>query len=135
MTAAEKPNEPGESSSVEVTPPIAPPPVIPSPEKLPSDVRIIDVSLANRSDEMPKGLKFPDLLVIVTGSKARTENLESLIWSTTGLLALGLGSISGIAIFALHYRVAGSVGLASATIAGIMSLVARIRLRKKGDSK
>jgi hypothetical protein len=122
-----------ESPSAEVTPPI-PQQVISSPEVLPTDLPIIDVSLISRASEVPKGLNHNDMIVIVTGDSERTANLERLIWSSTGLIAIGVGSISAVVIFVSHYRVAGSVGLATAAVGGIMSLVARIRLRKKRGS-
>jgi hypothetical protein len=118
----------------EVTPPTALPQASPSPETLPGDVRIIDVSLTSKPDETPTDLNFPGLIAFVTSSEERTANLARLIWSTTGLLALGIGSISGFGIVALHYGVVGRVGLTASAIAEIMSVAAWIRLRKKRDS-
>lgn len=117
----------------EATPPM-PSPQAPSPEIFSSELSIIDLSLISKPSEMPKGLNRNDMIVIVTGDPKRTANLQRLIWSLTGMLVVGLGSISVIAIFALHYRVAGEVGAATAAIAGIMSVIAKIRLRNKRDS-
>ena len=81
--------------------------------------------------ETPKGLNLFDFLALVTSSKAMTANLKEIIQSMSGLFALAVGSVSAIGIVTLHYRVAGSVGLATAAIAGIISLVAKIRRRGK----
>jgi hypothetical protein len=95
------------------------------------EVRPPDTSQASKTSETAKVSNLFGLLAVVTESKEMTANLERLIWSMSGLLALAIGLISAIGIVALHYPVAGSVSLATATI---ISLVARFRLRKKRDS-
>jgi len=84
--------------------------------------------------EVPGSLNLWDFLARVTKSNKMTANLQRLIWSISGLLALVGGSVTAIAIVALHHRVAGSVSLATAAVVGIISLVARILLRKKRGS-
>jgi hypothetical protein len=118
----------------EVTPPTPAPEVTPSPEILPDDVSIIGVSIVPKAEEMPKGLNVYDMLVIVTGDPQRVEQLLKLTWSLTGAGALVLGSTSAIVLFASHYHVAGEVGLASAAVAAIMSLVAKFLPGKKRGS-
>jgi len=118
--------------SAPVSPSMSAPQVIPSPEILPSDPLINKGSL-NKQSDMPKGLNRNDMIVIVTGDPERVANVQRLIWSLTGMLVVVVGSASVIIIFAAHNRYAGEAGLATAAIAGIMSILARIRLRKKRD--
>jgi hypothetical protein len=124
--------------SAEVTPseptPTPTPQDVPPPEVGHDDVSIIGVSLVHTQSEMPKGLNLYDMLVIVTGDPQRVVQLQKLTWSLTGVGAIALGSTSIIVFFAFHYHVVGEVGLASAAVAGIMSLVAKFRLKKKRDS-
>jgi hypothetical protein len=145
MDPEEESPVPGEPLSAEVMPSAGQPPVNSAQEERPSDVPIISATVVNKSAVIPKDLNLPALLAYVVDSKERTANLagligsatsdlERLIWSVTGLLALAVGSISGLAIFSSHYHLAGYIGLASAAIAAIMSVVGKIRLRKKRKS-
>lgn len=146
MKPGEQVPVPGEPLSAEVLPSVVQPPITPVPEERPNDVSIIDVSVVNKPAAIPNDLNLPGLIAHVTDSQERTANLEQLIgsaaahlerliWSLTGLLALGVGSISVLGIFASHYHLAGEIGLASAAIAGIMSVVAKIKLRRKRNSR
>jgi hypothetical protein len=120
--------------SAPVNPSMSAPQVNPSLEIPPSDPLVNKGSLNNEQSDMPKGLNRNDMIVIVTGDPERVANVQRLIWSLTGMLVVVVGSASAIVIFAAHNRYAGEVGLATATIAGITSILARIRLRKKRDS-
>jgi len=83
---------------------------------------------------MRNGMNTNDLLGYAIGSPDRTKNLERLIWATTGLFALVIGSLSAVAIIASQYRVAGSVGLAAAVIAVIAPATAiwrRLRRQRR----
>jgi len=144
--------EPGEESPVpspslpaDALPSEVQPQVIPAPEELPSDVSIIGVSVVSKPAEIPRDLNFSSLIAHVAESRERTANLEGLIgsaaanlerliWSVTSLLALGVGAISALGIFASHYHIAAEIGVGSAAIAGIMSILGRIRLRKNRNS-
>jgi hypothetical protein len=146
MDPEEESPVPGEPLSAEVVPSAGQPPPVSSPqEERLSDVPRISATVVNKSSVIPKDLNFPGLLAYVADSRERTANmagligsatanLERLIWSVTGVLALAVGSISGLAIFSSHYHLAGYIGLASAAIAAIMSVVGKIRLRKKRKS-
>jgi hypothetical protein len=117
-----------------VVPPAAPAQVSPLPGTLPDGVHIIDVSLTSKPDDTPTDVNFPGFIAFVTNSDKRTANLAKLIWSMTGFLALGIGSVSAFIIAVLHNSVVGGVGLAASAIAEIMSVVAWIRRRRKRDS-
>jgi hypothetical protein len=115
--------------SVEVMSPLPSQPVIPSPEA-PNDLRI-GVSLIGKYIELPKGLNRNDAVVIITGDDKRTDNVIRIILATSGVLVVVVGTVSMLLIFALDYRTVGTVGLASAVVAGIITATGRLLLRKK----
>lgn len=125
MTTRKDPALPDEPPTTEVAPSAAQQPNSVT-EFIAESQPVIDLVVTGHAEDARNGMNLNDLIRYAIGSPDRTKNLERIIWATTGLIALFAGLISGIVIFATQYRVAGSVGLAAAVIAGISGPIAKI---------
>lgn len=128
--------------SREPSPSPAPPPLsglpILDPEVVAVVQSLVEVTINNRlGDTPPTGMNKNDVVAYAIASEERTRRLERLIWTTTGILALGVGSASILCILVLHEHIAGSIGLATATIAGVSTAAAKIwrRFSTAGKTK
>jgi len=70
------------------------------------------------SETPPNGANVADVIRYAIAEEERFKRLQRLIWTTTGLGALVLGTASAVAMIVYPHLAAGGVGLAAAAIAG-----------------
>jgi hypothetical protein len=100
----------------------------PSPAEItPTSVQPPEPPEFARHEGIPKGVNWRDVIGYAIGSPGRTRNLERIIWTMTGLLALAIGTVSAVGYLVFHYHAAGSIGIATALVAGIGRPLAAIR--------
>jgi hypothetical protein len=107
----------------------------PASESTANGQPVIVVPSISRPQETPTGMNTRDLVGYAIASEDRTVRLERLIYAVTGLLIVMVTLISAAAIVAFHYRIAGSVGLATAAIAAIGGPAAATVRRKRRERR
>jgi hypothetical protein len=82
----------------------------------------VEATLEQRAEEKPpNGMNRNDLVGYAISSEQRTRHLERLIWASTGIFSLFVGTVGIVVIIAsTHYRTSGIVGLVAAAIASMV---------------
>jgi hypothetical protein len=115
--------------------PASPQPPVPLPDLTP-DVQppppVIPPTIII-SEDAPNGASVTDLIRYAIADRERTDNLERLIWTGAILVAVVVGTVSGIVFIVWPHLIAGEAGLAAAAVAlvGWIRRWVKRRLRNK----
>jgi hypothetical protein len=117
----------------DIVPPVSSSQPLPPPEISPNGSSAFDFPPETMLGK-GRAINGYEALLILLKDPQRVDSAERLILAITGPSAVVVGSMSGVLIFATHYRDAGMFGLASTVVAGIVTIVVKVKRQKRSRS-